>query len=76
MSAIAKRLARLEQVTTKARPVLILFLHNAGDGREPRSIDGFERLPGEAWPDYRERAKRHHEQQPGNLHILKVRYAE
>lgn len=75
--SLSTRLARLEQFTTKEKPALILFLHNAGcEGAEPQSIDGFERLPGEEWPAYRERAKRHHEQQPGNLHILKVRYAD
>lgn len=79
MSApLARRLAALELANAqKTSPMLFLFLHRAGkEGAEPLSIDGFERLPLEAWDDYRERAKRHHEQQPGHVHVLMVRYKE
>ena len=74
--SISTRLQALERANkTDAIKPLILFLHNAGaENAEPLSIDGFARLPGESWPDYRQRAKRHHEQLPGHLHVLKVRY--
>jgi len=74
---LARRLAALELASVKTMPALFLFLHRGGkEGAEPLSIEGFERLPLETWDDYRERAKRHHGQQPGHIHVLMVRYRD
>ncbi len=82
MSAIERRLLALEQANApKARPLLILTLHEAGKSdSEPLSIDGlpFKREPGELWDTYKARAALWHEQNRGDgcLVVMKVRYAE
>ena len=82
MSAIERRLLALEQATApKTRPLLMLFLHEAGKSdSEPLSIDGlpFKREPGELWDTYKARAALWHEQNRGDgcLVVMKVRYAD
>ena len=82
MSAIARRVAALEQSRTpEVKPLLILTLHRAGnENAEPLSIDGlpFEREHGEPWSIYQSRAVLWFEQnQPDNhLCILMVRYRD
>ena len=82
MSAIERRLLALEQANApKARPLLILTLHEAGKSdSEPLSIDGlpFKREPGELWDTYKARAALWHEQNRGDgcVAVMKVRYAE
>ena len=82
MSAIERRLLALEQANApKARPLLILTLHEAGKSdSEPLSIDGlpFDREPSESWDIYKARAALWHEQNRGDgcLVVMKVRYAE
>ena len=82
MSAITRRLDKLEQANTPAIiPLLMLFLHEAGKSdSEPLSIDGlpFDREPGEPWDTYKARAALWHEQNRGDgcLVVMKVRYAE
>lgn len=82
MSAIARRVAALEQSRTpEVKPLLILTLHWAGnENAEPLSIDGlsFEREPGEPWDTYRTRAVLWFEKnQPDNcVCVLMVRYRD
>lgn len=80
MSAIERRLLALEQAhAPKARPLLMLLLHEAGKSdSEPLSIDGVAREPRESWDTYKARAALWHEQNRGDgcLVVMKVRYAE
>lgn len=82
MSAITRRLDKLEQAKTPAIiPLLMLFLHEAGKlDSEPLSIDGlpFDREPGELWDAYKARAALWHEQNRGDscVAVMKIRYAK
>jgi len=83
MSApLARRLAALELANApKTRPMLMLFLHRAGnEDAEPLSIDGlpFDREPGEPWDTYKSRAALWFEQNRGEscLTVMMVRYKE